>query len=91
MGYKVGDRFIIEIDSVMTNKHGTLYGIKGFNSLVFDGEGLRRLQKVPCTNEIIVGVIYPIDLYNKGVKDGERITVENIKTNIDKMLREETK
>lgn len=43
--YKKGDKFIIEIDSVMTNKNGTLYGIKGFKSLVFDDYGLEQLQK----------------------------------------------
>lgn len=43
--YTVGDKFIIEIDSVMTNKKGALYGINGFNSLVFDEKGLDRLEK----------------------------------------------
>ena len=42
----IGDRYVIEIDSKMTNKNGTLYGIKGFKSLVFDEEGLSRLTKV---------------------------------------------
>lgn len=41
--YKTGDKFIIEIDSVMTNKKGKLYGVKGFNSLVFDENGLDRM------------------------------------------------
>ena len=34
--YKIGDKFIIEIDEVFENKDKTLYRIKGFNSLVFD-------------------------------------------------------
>lgn len=42
----IGDKYVIEIDSKMTNKNGTLYGIKGFKSLVFDEEGLRMLKKV---------------------------------------------
>ena len=40
---KIGDKFIIEIDSHMTNKNGDLYGIKGFRSLVFDQNGLDKL------------------------------------------------
>ena len=47
MSHKVGEKFIIEIDSVMTNKKGTLYGISGFNSLVFDDYGLEKLEKYP--------------------------------------------
>lgn len=43
--YKVGDEFIIEIDSVMESKKVTLYGIKGFNALVFDTFGLDHLVK----------------------------------------------
>lgn len=46
MNYKTGDKFVIEIDSVMTNKKGTLYGIKGFKSLVFDEYGLDLLERV---------------------------------------------
>jgi hypothetical protein len=42
----IGDRYVIEIDSKMTNKNGTLYGVKGFKNLVFDEEGLSRLTKV---------------------------------------------
>lgn len=55
---KVGDKFIIEIGEVFTAK-GTymaygceeneyeenLYRIKGFNSLVFDDNGLNKLEK----------------------------------------------
>lgn len=43
---QIGDKYIIEIESHMTNKHGDLYGIKGFNSLVFDRNGLDRLEKL---------------------------------------------
>lgn len=41
----IGDKYVIEIDSKMTNKNGTLYGIKGFKSLVFDEDGLSKLEK----------------------------------------------
>lgn len=51
MAYKIGDKFIIEIDSVMTNKNGTLYGIKEFKSLVFDDYGLEQLEKLEKTKE----------------------------------------
>ena len=54
---KVGDKFIIEIDSHMTNAKGNLYGIKGFNSLVFDDRGLQKLKP------------YSEDAYLKGWAD----------------------
>lgn len=51
MEYKKGDKFIIEIESEYldpeigaTPKY--LYRIKGFNSLVFDVNGLNKLQKL---------------------------------------------
>lgn len=52
MAYKTGDKFVIEIDSVMTNKKGNLYGIKGFKVLVFDDYGLEQLEKVPSKDEV---------------------------------------
>lgn len=55
MAYKIGDKFVIEIDSVMTNKKGTLYGIKGFKSLVFDDYGLEQLERIPGKFEYRVG------------------------------------
>ena len=68
MAYKVGDKFIIEIDSVMTNKNGTLYGIKGFNSLVFDEYGLGRLAKLDFDS---IDSVFEsgVDVgYNKGIR-----------------------
>ena len=55
--YKVGDKFIIEIAEVYENVLSSvdvfeaatsepLYKIKGFNSLVFDKNGLDRLEEV---------------------------------------------
>ena len=55
MAYKTGDKFVIEIDSVMTNKNGTLYGIKGFKALVFDDFGLEQLERIPGKFEYHVG------------------------------------
>lgn len=54
--YKVGDKFIIEIEKiyesslkgidVFEDMVEPLYKIKGFNSLVFDKNGLDRLEEV---------------------------------------------
>lgn len=41
---KIGDKYIIEIDSHMTNKNGDLYGVKGFRSLVLDQNSLEKLM-----------------------------------------------
>lgn len=50
----VGDRFIIEIGAIAdvqgfgadNNNIDTLYKVKGFNSLVFDDNGIKKLAKV---------------------------------------------
>lgn len=42
MKHKAGEKFIIEIDRI----EGNLYGIKGFNALVFDDNGLDKLQSM---------------------------------------------
>ena len=55
MAYKIGDKFVIEIDSVMTNKNGTLYGIKGFKSMVFTDCELEQLERIPGKFEYHVG------------------------------------
>lgn len=55
--YKVGDKFIIEIAEVYENVLSRIYGfkattseplyrIKGFNSLVFDKNGLDKLEEI---------------------------------------------
>ena len=41
--YKVGDKFVIEIDKHMTNKDGDLYGVKPFKAMVMDDYGLDQL------------------------------------------------
>lgn len=41
--YNVGDKFIIEIAEELRDN---LYRIKGFNSLVFDDNGLKKLMQV---------------------------------------------
>jgi len=74
---KAGDKFIIEIDSVMTNKNGTLYGVKGFSSLVFDEEGLNRLKKIPFVEvgNIIPDFTLPNKDYLQGVIDGLKFSI----------------
>lgn len=57
MAYKIGDKFVIEIDSVMINKHGTSYGIKGFEPLLLKEYDLERLERIPGENEFRVGDI----------------------------------
>ena len=57
MAYKTGDKFVIEIDSVMINKHGTSYGIKGFEPLLLKEYDLERLERIPGENEFRVGDI----------------------------------
>lgn len=47
--FKIGDRFIIEIDSIYESDSFTgpkiMYRVKGFNSLVFDDRGLEKLKR----------------------------------------------
>lgn len=45
MKYEVGDKFIIEIEC-RSNINQGLYKVKGFNTLVFDDNGLDRLEQV---------------------------------------------
>lgn len=49
MKHEIGDMFIIRIGEVYypdNEEEHTLYRIKGFNSLVFDDEGLNRLEPI---------------------------------------------
>ena len=77
--YKVGDQFVIEIGEAFYNDLyagestggcKTLYKVKGFNSLVFDREGLDRLKKVD--------EVRPTD-YMYGYKRGQEDLIDNIK------------
>lgn len=47
--YTIGDKFAIEIEDVIETGHyppGRLFKIKGFNTLIFDEDGLDRLKKL---------------------------------------------
>lgn len=46
MGYKKGDKFVIEIENIFANTDIVLYKIKSFNTLVFDDRGLDRLELI---------------------------------------------
>lgn len=51
MKYKIGDKFLIEIEEVYESEMpfsspDELFKVKGFNSLVFDKNGLDKLEKI---------------------------------------------
>lgn len=86
--YKKGDKFVIEIESVIVDEKGKilLYTIKGFNALVFDQYGLDRLSQM----------VNGVDTYSKntgyaegyaaGLIDGKKIGRERaIKRIIEKL------
>lgn len=73
--YKVGDKFIIEIAEVYENvlsgidalaTSEPLYKIKGFNSLVFDKNGLDKLEEIADKNNYIA---------SKDIRVGDVVTV----------------
>lgn len=70
----IGDKYIIEIDSVMTNKKGKLYGIKGFRTLTFDEYGLGQLRKVKYEGEDTVFAIGD-EVYTSLDRDGNYLDV----------------
>ena len=56
MKYHVGDKFVIEIGETFysDNDCKKLYSIKGFNALIFDENGLDRLEKLEEKKELCV-------------------------------------
>lgn len=79
MAHKVGDKFVIEIDSVMTNKKGRLYGIKGFKSCVFDDYGLGQLCKAQVDENDEAYFIGFNDGQEQGIEIGKSEAVRKIK------------
>lgn len=81
MKYKVGDKFIVEIEEIYNGdlakheEHMHLHRIKGFNSLVLDEYGLDRLQQINPKLKIedIDDMLAEYDLkkesYEKGLND----------------------
>ena len=55
MKYNIGDKFVIEIGRIAFNQGEPLYRIKGFNTLVFDDNGLDRLEKTNSSTMFEVG------------------------------------
>lgn len=82
---KVGDEYLIRIDSVITNKKGTLYGIEGFKSLVFDDYGLEQLQKFDP--QFIADTIKDVrfEAYHRGFEDGIE-TMSDTEEKVDNKL-----
>lgn len=73
--YKVGDKFIIEIAEIYENilngidalaTSEPLYKIKGFNSLVFDKNGLDKLEEIADKKNYIA---------SKDIRVGDVVTV----------------
>ena len=84
--YKVGDKFLIEIAEVYENVLNgidafeaaisePLYKIKGFNSLVFDKNGLDKLENAKNSLPIPYS-----EAYKKGMNDAWDIARELCKT-----------
>lgn len=83
--YKVGDKFIIEIEKiyesslkgidVFEDMAEPLYKIKGFNSLVFDKNGLDKIEKIKSTLPIPYS-----EAYKNGMNDTWDIARELCKT-----------
>lgn len=69
--YKKGDKFVIEIDDIMTGCDSkTLYRIKGFNSLVFDDYGLEQIGKLVNGVDLFSRSLGHREGYKEGFEDG---------------------
>lgn len=77
--YKVGDKFIIEIAEVYENALSGIYGfkattseplyrVKGFNSLVFDKNGLDKLEEIEDKKN---------DIAPENIRIGDVVTVDD--------------
>lgn len=73
MGVKKGDKFIIEIDEIYGNDYDgrpKLYRANGMKTLVFDKDGLDKLQKINSVVTAEEGNRLFNEAYEKGYKDG---------------------
>lgn len=51
--YKVGDKFLIEIQEVLTTQSDkNIYSIKGFETLTFNDDGLNKLERATNKTDI---------------------------------------
>ena len=69
--YKVGDKFIIEIDKIFNQDGETLYRAKGMKSLVFDEYGLNILK--PLEDETMKLLRENAELKERMQKDIDKI------------------
>lgn len=76
--YKVGDKFIIEIDKIFKQDGEKLYRAKGMKSLVFDDYGLNRLS------QLVQGV--DTFSYKEGFHDGYIHGLEIAAIEIDELI-----
>jgi len=77
--YNVGDKFIIEIDRTYASERHKVsrYGIKGFSTLIFDENGLKRLKRY---EQPMVSFYKEEDFhaaineaYERGIKEGAEL------------------
>lgn len=68
-----GDRFVVEVSDVITDSNGKQYAkIKGFNTLMFDDQGINKLEKFEWTPKFVDAdseMAYHLG-YGKGLKQG---------------------
>ena len=88
--YKAGDKFVIEIEEIYNGnlckheRHMHLYRIKGFNSLVFDENGLEKLtpyDEIKHKMELIDEL--KRDEYNRGLNDAWELAKKIVLSEID--------
>lgn len=71
--YKVGNKFIIEIEEAVnvSANQNTLYKIKGFNSLVFDNNGLNKLKSLESC--FVPKSRSSQEIYNEGMNEAWKL------------------
>lgn len=82
--YKEGDKFIIEIEDTVYTDNKDLHIIKGFNALVFDDNGLDKLEKVEPHDTYA-------ESYNEGIIEGRNEAWEAVKKVTDMNQNERLK
>ena len=89
MKYKVGDKFLIEIEEVYDtglpfSSPDELFKVKGFNSLVFDKNGLDKLEKIdenPVRAETVSEIL--TEKYEQGLNDAWELARKIIVNPVD--------
>lgn len=81
-GYKTGDKFVVEIAenfhgnyNIGNSENNKLYRMKGFNSLVFDKNGLDKLEKYhEIPQEKLADMLN--EQYERGLNDAWQIAIK---------------